>query len=76
MNSNLQGEFEFLPTDFATWIAPIRSLGSITAVFNDASLLAMERGEKAITAQAFNWTAVSQRVLGYQLAPAALSGRV
>ena len=41
MNSNLQGEFEFLPTDFATWVAPIRSLGSITAVFNEASLLAL-----------------------------------
>ena len=43
MYSNIHSETEFLPTDFATWVAPIRSLGSITAVFNDASLLAMER---------------------------------
>ena len=53
MNSNIQSETEFLPTDFATWIAPTRALGSITAVFSEASLRAME-SEKAITAQAFN----------------------
>ena len=42
MNSNIQSETEFLPTDYKTWIAPIRSVGSITGVYNDASLRAME----------------------------------
>ena len=32
MNSNI--ETEFLPTDHSTWVAPIRSLGSITGVFS------------------------------------------
>ena len=41
MNSNLQGKFEFLPTDYATWIAPIRSVGSITGIYNEASLRAL-----------------------------------
>ena len=42
MNSNLQGEAEFLPTDHGIWVAPIRSVGSTTGVYNEASLRAME----------------------------------
>ena len=42
MNSNIHSETEFLPTDYVTWIAPIRSVGSITGIYNEASLLAME----------------------------------
>ena len=41
MNSNLHSETEFLPTDYATWIAPIRSVGSITGIYSEASLLAL-----------------------------------
>ena len=40
MNSNT--ETEFLPTDYDTWVAPIRSVGSITAVFNYDSIRAMD----------------------------------
>ena len=42
MNSNIQSETEFLPTDFDTWIAPTRALGSITGVFSEASIQAMD----------------------------------
>ena len=56
MNSNLQGEFEFLPTDHATWIAPTRALGSITAVFSEATIQAMDdvmASLKSISSNAF-----------------------
>ena len=57
MNSNIHSETEFLPTDYATWIAPTRVLGSITAVFSDASIQAMDddvmASLKSISSNAF-----------------------